>query len=147
MEILIFPNYFFRIQNKNNKIYVFCIIRKKFYLLTAEEWIRQNVILFLIHIKHYDPISIVLEVPVCLNGLKKRVDIVVYKKNHPHIIVECKRFQKKLTQEVFDQIFRYNIAIYSSYLMITNGILCFFFHLDKKNNHFIFLKDLPSNII
>ena len=46
---LSFPNYEFRIKNKHNKKYIFDQIRKKFVLLTSEEWVRQNCIMFLIN--------------------------------------------------------------------------------------------------
>ena len=44
---LCFPNYEFRIKNRHNKKYIFDLIRKKFILLTPEEWVRQHVIKFL----------------------------------------------------------------------------------------------------
>ena len=50
---LSFPNYEFRIKNKHNKKYIFDQIRKKFVLLTSEEWVRQNCIMFLINDKKY----------------------------------------------------------------------------------------------
>lgn len=144
MVRLNFPAYHFHMQSKDNRVYIFCIIRKNFYLLTPEEWVRQHVIHFLIETKRYDPTSIAIEVPIHLDKLRKRLDIVVYRQTHPYIIVECKGAHVKLSQKVFDQISRYHIGLRSSYLMITNGLINFFYRLDNVNQHFVFLKDLPS---
>ena len=46
---LCFPNYEFRTKNKHNKKYIFDEIRKKFILLTLEEWVRQNCVKYLIN--------------------------------------------------------------------------------------------------
>ncbi|XOD67008.1 MAG: type I restriction enzyme HsdR N-terminal domain-containing protein [Flavobacteriales bacterium Tduv] len=144
METLNFPAYRFRIQSKDNKVYVFCFIRKKFYLLTPEEWVRQHVICFLTDTKGYDPSGIAVEVPIRLDRLSKRLDIVVYKQTHPHIVVECKAPHIKLSQKVFDQVARYHLGLRSSYLMVTNGISHFFCCLDEARQCFEFFEDLPS---
>ncbi|XCI74895.1 MAG: type I restriction enzyme HsdR N-terminal domain-containing protein [Flavobacteriales bacterium] len=130
-------------QSTDNKVYIFCVVRKKFYLLTPEEWVRQHVIRFLTDVKGYDLAGIAVEVPLRLNNLDKRLDVVVYKQAQPHIIVECKGPNVKLSQGVFDQIARYNIALGSSYLMVTNGLIHFFYQLDKTHQRLVFLKDLP----
>ncbi|XOD69581.1 MAG: type I restriction enzyme HsdR N-terminal domain-containing protein [Flavobacteriales bacterium AspAUS03] len=143
MLILNFPSYHFRMQSKDNKAYIFCVVRKKFYLLTPEEWVRQHVIRFLTDVKGYDLAGIAVEVPLQLNRLDRRLDVLVYKQAQPHIIVECKRPNVKLSQGVFDQIARYNIALGSAYLMITNGLIHFFYQLDETHEQFLFLKDLP----
>ena len=45
MEQLNFPAYAFTLKNKENKTYIFDLIRKKNLLLTPEEWVRQHCIL------------------------------------------------------------------------------------------------------
>ena len=52
MENLNFKSYHLKIKNTENKQYVFDEIRKKYFLLTAEEWVRQNCIQ-LIHEKNF----------------------------------------------------------------------------------------------
>ena len=53
MQVLNFPTYPFRIKNRENKPYVFDIIRKKFVQIQAEEWVRQHLIWYLIYEKKY----------------------------------------------------------------------------------------------
>ena len=52
MQVLNFPTYPFRIKNRENKPYVFDIIRKKFVQIQAEEWVRQHLIHYLVFAKN-----------------------------------------------------------------------------------------------
>ncbi|MGB7786404.1 MAG: type I restriction enzyme HsdR N-terminal domain-containing protein, partial [Salinimicrobium sp.] len=51
MHSLNFPGYQFRFKSSENKIAVFDELRKKFVLLTPEEWVRQHVVQFLLQEK------------------------------------------------------------------------------------------------
>ena len=53
MQKLNFPPYSFRFKNSENKVSIFDEIRKKFVILTPEEWVRQNVVRFLLEEKKY----------------------------------------------------------------------------------------------
>ena len=53
MQKLNFPSYNFRFKNSENKVSIFDDIRKKFIILTPEEWVRQNTIQFLLQEKNY----------------------------------------------------------------------------------------------
>ncbi|WP_185859871.1 type I restriction enzyme HsdR N-terminal domain-containing protein [Blattabacterium cuenoti] len=128
-----------------DKTYVFCIIRKKWYPFTKEEGIRQYIIFFLKKVKKYRSYNIRVEVPFKINQLNKRLDILVILKDKPYIIIECKAPNILLTQKTFDQISRYNIKIQAPYLMVSNGIKNFIFQIDVYNKKFSFLNDLPMN--
>lgn len=57
-----------------------------------------------------------------------RADILVYDRSaRPVMIVECKRPQVELDQEVVDQAIRYNNELDVKYIAITNGIKTFMF--------------------
>jgi len=108
---------------KTGQIQVFDVVRKKWLVLTPEEWVRQHVVSYLIHTKKYATALISLEKEIELNGTKKRYDIVVYDSNlNPLIIVECKSVAVKLTEEVLEQALRYNLVLKVPFVMITNGI-------------------------
>ena len=53
MQNLNFPSFDFRFKNSENKVSIFDEIRKKFILLTPEEWVRQHVVQFLLQDKKY----------------------------------------------------------------------------------------------
>jgi len=145
MQALNFPSYKFRIKSNENKFAIFDIIRKKYVILTPEEWVRQHTVHYLIEEKNY-PISLIsVEKKVSVNKLTKRTDILVFNtKGLPHIIVECKAPTVKLTQEAFDQIARYNLTLDANYLIVTNGLQHFYCEMDVKNEQYIFLDHIPN---
>lgn len=145
MQELNFPLYKFRLKNSENKLYIFDIIRKKFILLQPEEWVRQNVVRFLIEEKNYPKSLINVEKRLTINGLTKRYDVVVFYPNGQiFLIVECKSPQVEITQAVFDQIARYNLSLKADNMMITNGLRHYFCRLDYENKSYVFLEDLPK---
>ena len=142
---LSFPNYEFRLKKIDEKRFIFDEIRKKYIELTAEEWVRQNCIKFLINEKKYKSQLIAVEKKIILNNLTKRFDIIAYDNNgDPNLLVECKAPNIAIRQETFDQILSYNRVINSKYLMITNGIINYYCKIDNIDNKINFLKDIPN---
>ena len=145
MQILDFPKYNFRFKNSENKVAIFDEIRKKFIILTPEEWVRQHVVQFLYLEKKYPKSLINVEKIIKINGLTKRYDVVVFKNDGTILIlVECKSTSIKISQKVFDQIARYNITLKAEYLMVTNGVNHFYSKMDYENERYDFLKELPD---
>ena len=144
---LSFPNYEFRIKNKHNKKYIFDQIRKKFVLLTSEEWVRQNCIMFLINDKKIPKGLINVEKKIKVNSLTKRYDIIVYKSNGSvFLLVECKSPDIIINQKTFNQIAIYNYEVLSDFLMVTNGIQNYYCSIDYSNQCYKFVKDFPKYI-
>lgn len=142
-----FPeNYHFRLKLTEEIPYIFCSIRKKWLKLTPEEWVRQHVVRFLIEEKKYSPSAINTEIIVLINGMKKRADIIVFKKEKPFLVVECKAPTITITQETFDQIARYNLELGADFLMVTNGINHYYCQMDMLNQRYVFLERIPENI-
>lgn len=141
-----FPEkYQFRFKQTENSVYIFCTIRKKWLILTPEEWVRQNTVQFFIQEKKYSKSAINTELIVEVNGMKKRADIIVFKKEKPFLIVECKAPSVPISQETFDQIARYNLQIDADYLMVSNGLNHYYCKMDFENQKYLFLKELPKN--
>ena len=145
MQKLHFPTYSFRFKNSENKIAIFDEIRKKFILLTPEEWVRQHVVQFLLQEKKYPKSHINVEKLIKINDLNKRYDIVVYQPNGElFLLIECKAPEVKISQQTFDQIARYNLVLNAKYLMVSNGLNHYFCQMDFENEKYIFLEELPS---
>ena len=105
-----------------SEVHIFDNVRKKWLLLTPEEWVRQHVVSYLVYNRKYPTSFISLEKEIELNGTRKRYDIVVYdKRMKPFVIVECKAFDVKLNNEVMEQAMRYNLVLRVPYVMLTNG--------------------------
>jgi len=140
-----FPDYSFRFKNSENKPLIFDVIRKKFVVLTPEEWVRQHVIQFLISERHFSPALMNVEKQLILHGTKKRYDVVVFNSDGSiHLIVECKAPTIKIAQDTFDQIARYNLVTEASYLMVTNGLNHYFCRMDYENERYVFLEEVPN---
>ena len=145
MQQLNFPIYNFRFKNSENKVSIFDEIRKKFIILTPEEWVRQHVVRFLLEEKKYPKSLINVEKVLIVNGLRKRYDIVVFNPDGSiFVLVECKAPEIKTAQATFDQIARYNLALKAQFLMVTNGHNHYFCQMDFENEKYDFLKELPD---
>ena len=146
MQKLDFPEYSFKFKSKENKPAIFSILRKKYLVLNPEEWVRQHCVHFLISEKNYSKDLLNEERQIQVNGILKRYDIVSFSSNGTiELIVECKAPSVNITQQTFDQIARYNMALKADYLMITNGINHYFCQMDYVNETYIFLETLPSH--
>ncbi len=145
MQQLNFPLYTFRFKNSENKVSIFDEIRKKFIILTPEEWVRQHVVQYILHEKKYPKSLINVEKSLKVNGLTKRYDIVVFNPDGSlFLLIECKAPEIKTSQSTFDQIARYNMTLKSQYLMVTNGLNHYFCQMDFENEKYVFLKELPD---
>ena len=117
-----YPPPTFQVKSQGEKEFIFDSLRKKWLLLTPEEWVRQNFVQYLVQIRHYPTSLIALEKEIKLGELTKRFDIMVYNQDHkPWMIVECKEMNVPLTENVLHQALRYNISVPVSFLVITNG--------------------------
>ncbi|MBM6499137.1 type I restriction enzyme HsdR N-terminal domain-containing protein [Flavobacterium macrobrachii] len=145
MQKLNFPAYSFRLKNSKNKVAIFDVIRKKFIILTPEEWVRQHTVQFLLDEKKYPKSYINVEKLIKVNDTSKRYDIAVFKPNGElFLLIECKAPEISITQDTFDQIARYNLKLKSEYLMVTNGLNHYFCQMDFENEKYVFLKELPN---
>jgi hypothetical protein len=145
MQKLNLPDYKFKLKSNENKTLIFDNLRKKYMVLTPEEWVRQHFVQFLIEEKNYPPSLIAIEKQVLVNNLKKRSDILVFnKEGNPDIIVECKAPKIKITQATFDQIARYNSTLNANFLVVTNGLNHFYCKMDFENETYVFLKEIPN---
>jgi len=116
-----FPKPSFNIKKTDNKEYIFDIIRKKWVLLTPEEWVRQNIVAYVTLILQYPASLLSIEKEISVNGLKRRCDIVIYANSIPWMIIECKESVVILDEKVLTQILHYNTTLAVPYLIITNG--------------------------
>ncbi len=144
MQKLNFPAYKFRLKSSENKVSIFGRIRKKFFILTPEEWVRQHTIHYLIETKKYPESLINVEKLIKVNDLNKRYDIILFNPDGSiKLIVECKSADVKITQDTFDQIARYNLSLDAEYLMITNGMQHYYCQMSYTLQQYTFLRDIP----
>ncbi len=145
LPILNLPKFEFRIIKRNEKLYLFDSFRKKEILLTPEEWVRQNVLEYLVQYKNYPKSWIAVEKEININGLKRRYDALIYNKDlNIQILIEFKAPSVKLNEKVFTQITAYNYLLNAPYLLVSNGIQHYFAQVDLKEKKYSFLKEIPN---
>lgn len=143
MHPLNLPPYEFAI-NQETLPKIFDFIRKKYVMLTPEEWVRQNFLKFLVTEKTYPKSLILIEQTLKVHQMKKRCDAVVYNNlGLPIMIIEFKKPEVPINQLVFDQIARYNIPLKVKYLIVSNGLQHYCSMLDYENNTYAFLDSIP----
>jgi hypothetical protein len=120
-------------------------IRKKFVVSTPEELVRQLLIQYFVRNTSFSKNYIKVEKSITLNGMKRRYDLVIYDRNlHPYLLVECKAPEVRLSQESFDQIFRYNLIMRAPYLLVTNGIRSICAAMGTGKEDYVLLDHIPE---
>lgn len=145
MTSLNLPSYEFTTREENGQTFIRDEVRKKWLVLTPEEWVRQNLIMYMHNHLGY-PLSLIqVEKGLELNTMKLRADAVIAGKDgHPLMLIECKAPKIKIDQKVFDQISRYNISFRVPYLLISNGLKHFCCKVDLDKGLFEFLPEIPQ---
>jgi hypothetical protein len=111
------------LKKEHGKVWIFDVIRKKYIILTPEEWVRQHFIHYLIYDLKYPRSLLRIEGSLTYNKLQKRSDILIFdRKGKPWMLIECKSADIRLTQRAFNQVAIYNMTINARYLAVTNGI-------------------------
>lgn len=145
MQALNLPKTNLKTTNRNERTMVFDSFRRKYVTLTPEEWVRQHFVHFLTTCKGFPTGIIANEISLELNGTKKRCDTVVYDKEaQPIMIIEYKAPSVEITQDVFNQISRYNIKLKVKWLIVSNGLQHYCCKIDYKKMTYAFLSDIPS---
>src|SRR4051812_21827468 len=145
MQKLNLPDFEYALRKADGKVWIFDVIRKKYLVLTPEEWVRQHFIHYLISSLKYPKALIKVEGGLTYNELRKRSDIVIYnREGKPWMLVECKSPDLKISENVFRQASMYNTTLKADYLTITNGLTHHCAHINWKENKIENLSDLPE---
>lgn len=145
MQELNLPAYEFRIKTERTKKYIFDTVRKRFVLLTPEEWVRQHFIRYLIEEKNYPESLMAVEKQITLNGKLFRFDLLVFRRNgQPLLIAEFKAPGVKISQDTFDQVVRYNMKLKVERVVVSNGLQHFVCEIDYQQNSYKYLREVPE---
>lgn len=133
-------------QGSRGRLTIFDEQRRRFVTLTAEEWVRQHFVSYLVNTLGYPAALIGNEVALEIAGVKRRCDTVIYSPldGHPMIIVEYKAPGVSITQEVFTQIQSYNSVLHADYLIVSNGMRHFCCFNNYETMQASFLLEIPK---
>ncbi|WP_245889514.1 type I restriction enzyme HsdR N-terminal domain-containing protein [Cecembia rubra] len=135
----------FKIKEANGQLIIFDSLRKKYLVLTPEEWVRQHMIAFLVQFKNYPKTLFSLEKGLQYNKLLKRSDILVLNRNgNPFLLIECKAPDIVLSSKTLEQVCVYNKSIQAPHLGITNGLNHLFFSFDEQSSNYLQIPDVPK---
>lgn len=134
-----------RLRRDGDMVRIYDVCRNAYVKLTPEEWVRQHFVWYLSGVLGYPATIIGNEVSLRLNGLSRRADTVVYDAHgEPYIIVEYKAPHVEITQQVFDQIVRYNMVLRARYLAVSNGLKHYCCAIDYDAKSYKFIPQLPA---
>jgi hypothetical protein len=118
-----FPDYPFKFRQEGTQRLIFDSFRKKYVVLTPEEWVRQNVLVSLCESLGYPRGLISVEKEIKIGALRKRYDVVVYdRQQQPWMLVECKEPGTAVSEKVLQQLLRYHQILQCPFWMLTNGM-------------------------
>jgi hypothetical protein len=145
MQTLNFPTYPLKLVKRQNRVEIFDRIRKKYVVLTPEEWVRQHLIWYLIEELKYPEGLIKLEHSFTVNNNPVRSDVVVFSRDGiPLLLAECKAPSVKIGNDTLQQAGRYNIVTRTKSLLVTNGLKHIYCQVDFEKEEFIFSKEIPA---
>ena len=146
MQKLNLPEYPFKITaSEDKKMWIYDSFRKKKIILTPEEWVRQNLLTYLVKEKEYPASLISIESGIRVNQLEKRYDALIYnRKGAPVMLIECKAPGIPINQNTFDQISAYNLTVSADYFLLSNGLKHYCCRIKKPENKIEFFEDIPA---
>ena len=145
MQPLAFPRpYAFSTRTIEGRREILDPLRQQYVALTPEEWVRQNLVQFLIQDRGYPRGLMAAEKFLEVHGQPRRADLVVYdRQGCPLLLAECKEPSVNISQETFNQIAHYNRALRARYLLISNGVQHYCYAIDRDREDYAFLDHLP----
>lgn len=144
MENLNLPSFDIKVDFTGRFPRVYDTLRRKLVALTPEEWVRQHFVNFLVAHLGYPAPLMANEIGIELNNTRRRCDTVVFDREaRPLVIVEYKAPDVTITQDVFDQVVRYNMVLQARYLMVSNGLCHDCVRVDYSAKKVEFLAEIP----
>jgi hypothetical protein len=137
------PAFGYKIKQKDDKLFIYDVLRKKYVVLQPEEWVRQHFMHYLINEKKVSRMLIKVEHGSKYANLQKRCDIIVWDTTlKPQLIIECKAPHIPINSETLFQLGIYNSGLNAPYLGLTNGLSHYYYK--RVGEEYIKLDELPE---
>ncbi len=139
------PSFDHKLRKANGKVWIFDGIRKKFIVLTPEEWVRQHFIHYLVNEKQCPRSLIRVEGGLTYNQMQKRSDIVIFdREGKPWMVVECKSPTQMISDQTLSQAAVYNSTLKAAFICVTNGMVHYCAAVEWETRTTKLLDDLPA---
>lgn len=126
------PAYEPHLRKQDGKLMIRCLVRKQYFVLTPEEWVRQHLINRLQKVRGVPLTQMRVERGIKYLGQTLRSDLIVYRDSAPWLIAECKAPHIGLSDDAVWQLTQYNQTLQVPYLLLTNGIRHYYFVYGKE---------------
>ena len=145
MKRLNFPNeYAFEIRQADQRQEILDPVRRKYVRLTPEEWVRLNLVQYLVTDMGYPAGLTAVEKGIEVHGQFFRADVIVHDgEGRPVLLAECKEPSVSIDQKTFDQVAIYNREVGARYLLLTNGVVHYCWAFDGETNEHRSLDSIP----
>ena len=143
MVALNLPEFDVKLKKSEGQVWIFDGIRKKYVVMTPEEWVRQHLVHYFIYHLHYPKSLIKIEQGLTYNKLQKRSDIIVFDRTgNPWMIIECKSPRVELNHDTTQQATVYNSNVRARYVALSNGLkhICY----EATSTNIVLLKNFPE---
>jgi hypothetical protein len=126
---------------------IFDEFRKKWVRLTPEEWVRQQLLMYLhVHLG-YPATAIAVEKSLTYNGMTRRPDAVISGRNGQILmVIECKKPDVAIDEKTFLQAATYTSVLGNAYILITNGLSHFVYLADPTEKKMKLLPEIPDYV-
>lgn len=137
------PAYPFKLKRSDAVTQIYDVFRRKWVVLTPEEWVRQHMAMYLTGLGYVKE-RMAVEHELKLNSMNRRADLVAFDQSgNPLVLVECKAPEVAINQAVVDQAARYNLVLNVPCVVITNGLQHFCLIL-KDDNSWGYATSIPQ---
>ena len=110
-----------KFKTESAKDYLYCLIRKKYLVITPEEIVRQLFIHYLLDLG-YALGRIAIEKTIYYHSLSKRIDLMVLDKSgNPNLLIELKPPSVPINDKAIAQLYTYNSVVQSPFIVLSNG--------------------------
>ncbi len=128
-----------------NQTHIWDGLRRKYVVLTPEEWVRQHVVHYLTDHLGYPRGLLTLERGLHYNQRRKRTDILACgPAGQPLLLVECKAPAVAIDAAVARQATTYNQTIGAPLLLLTNGLVHYCWQVDFEARTNQRLAEVPT---
>lgn len=118
-----FPAHPLHIVEDSAGLRIFDPVRRRLVALTPEEWVRQNMLAYMLQDLGYPLHLLSVEHSLKWQTRSRRCDIVLFMKNmQAGLIAEIKAPGITISHAVLRQVIRYNQSFRAPFLLLTNGI-------------------------
>ena len=128
---------------KDDRKMIFDPVRKKYFVLQPEELVRQLWIAYLQSEHGVSIASMSVEKQLVIGEVRRRFDLVIYKKGIPHVLCEFKSHKVEITDNTALQAAHYNALLKVPYIILSNGAFSYCYKIDQDAESVTLLSEIP----